>query len=109
MKYKKVTYEEALDLADLLKNLAQITNNENLIDADKNSELPKNIIKLLNVLTNNYDWDKQDNFAKAMASVLLSETVRGLTAEELMDGNNNFFKEKYYFNIPNILKLEIIK
>jgi hypothetical protein len=48
MKTKKITYQEAFDIADLLKNLAIPTNNENLIDTEEISELHENLTKLLN-------------------------------------------------------------
>jgi hypothetical protein len=109
MKTKKISYQEGFELAGLLKTLALMTNNENLIVTDKISELPENITKLLNVLTNNYEWDKHDSYAKAMASVIISEIIPGLTADELMDSDNISFNEKYQKNFKKMYKLEIIK
>lgn len=108
MNNKKISYQEASELAGLLKNLALMTNNENLIVADKISKLPENIEKLLNVLTKSYNWDKHKNDAKAMASVILSEVIPELTAEELMDSDHINFNEKYFKNVRKIYNLEII-
>ncbi len=108
MNAKKLTYKEALELASLLKDLALVTKSENLIENNEIFDLPKNIIKVMNIFTNDDCWNNNGNFIKAMASVLLSETITGVSAEELMDNDITFFKEKYHLSKQDIYSLEIL-